>query len=102
MFKLLTFLREVRQEFNNITWPKREALIQLTVVVISISVVISLILGGFDYLFTNSFATLGNLKSQVPVTAPVAIPTFSFSASPSAQPQEKVILTTTKINNLKK
>ena len=91
MVKPLDFLREVRQEFGHITWPKREALIQLTVVVISISVVISLILGGFDYLFTNSFAALGNIKSQTSVPAPVAIPTFSFSASPSAQPQEKVI-----------
>ena len=41
--------------------PKKDTLIQLTIVVISISIIISLILGGFDYLFTQGIALLGNL-----------------------------------------
>ena len=84
MHKVIEFLKEVRQEFGNITWPKREALIQLTVVVISISIIISLLLGGFDYLFTNSFAALGDLKNQTNNTAPLAVPTISLQATPSA------------------
>jgi preprotein translocase subunit SecE len=64
MSKISQFLREVQVEFKNITWPKKDALIQLTIVVISFSVVISLILGGFDYLFTQSFQVLSNLKSN--------------------------------------
>jgi preprotein translocase subunit SecE len=59
MQKIIKFLKEVAVEFKNITWPKKETLIQLTIVVISISIVISLILGGFDYLFTTAFALLG-------------------------------------------
>lgn len=64
MKKVIKFLKEVAVEFKNITWPNKDTLIQLTVVVISISIIISLILGGFDYLFTNSIGLLGNLKTQ--------------------------------------
>ena len=64
MKKIVKFLKEVAVEFKNITWPKKDTLIQLTIVVISISIIISLILGGFDYLFTNSIGLLGNLKNQ--------------------------------------
>jgi len=62
MQKIIKFLKEVVAEFHNITWPKKDTLIQLTIVVISISIIISLILGGFDYLFTNSFAFLSKIS----------------------------------------
>lgn len=58
MRQIIKFLQEVISEFKNITWPKKEALIQLTFVVISISIIISLILGSFDYLFTQSINLL--------------------------------------------
>lgn len=60
MRQIIKFLQEVRAEFNNITWPKKDALIQLTFVVISISIIISLILGGFDYIFTQAINLLSN------------------------------------------
>jgi len=63
MQKITNFFKEVLVEFRNITWPKKETLIQLTIVVISISIIISLILGSFDYLFTKLIALLGNLKN---------------------------------------
>lgn len=62
MKKIINFVQEVIIEFKNITWPKKETLIQLTIVVISISIIISLILGGFDYLFTISFAYLNKIS----------------------------------------
>ncbi len=62
MQKIINFLSEVAVEFKNITWPKKDTLIQLTIVVISISIIISLILGGFDYLFTKSFALLSKIS----------------------------------------
>ncbi|MPN43746.1 Protein translocase subunit SecE [bioreactor metagenome] len=61
MKKVINFFKEVMVEFKNISWPKKDTLIQLTIVVISISIIISLILGGFDYLFTQGIALLGNL-----------------------------------------
>ena len=85
MSKVIAYLKEVREIFRQITWPKKEALIQLTVVVISVSIVISLILGGFDYLFTNSINFLGNIKNQpqaVPSLSPkITIPAVSPSVS---------------------
>ncbi|MBI2465476.1 preprotein translocase subunit SecE [Candidatus Shapirobacteria bacterium] len=69
---IIKFLQEVRTEFGNISWPKKDSLFQLTFVVISISLIISLILGGFDYLFTQSFNLLGQptVVAQPTITAP--------------------------------
>jgi preprotein translocase SecE subunit len=99
MRKVIQFLKEVRDEFKNITWPKREALIQLTVVVISISIITSLILGGFDYLFTNSFALLTDLKTkpqpvttvspEIPTFAPVSSPTTTVIPTKAVKPIKK-------------
>ena len=61
MQKIINFFKEVRSEFKQISWPKRESIIQSTIVVISISIVVSLILGGFDYIFTQSIGFLGQL-----------------------------------------
>lgn len=68
MQKLIRFYNEVKAEFKNISWPKKDTLIQLSVVVISISIITSLILGGFDYLFTNSIALLGGINQTTPTT----------------------------------
>ncbi|MDD4784891.1 MAG: preprotein translocase subunit SecE [Candidatus Shapirobacteria bacterium] len=87
MQKIIKFLKEVAVEFKNITWPKKDTLIQLTIVVISISIIISLILGGFDYLFTKSFALIGNLKNEP--SAPV-----EQVAEPSIIPLPTVASTT--------
>lgn len=80
MLSPINFFKEVRAEFKNITWPKKDTLIQLSIVVISISIITSLILGGFDYLFTQGLALLGQ-KPQVQnqVTAPIS----TQSATPS-------------------
>lgn len=91
MSKVMTFLSEVRQIFYQITWPKRNTLIELSVVVISISIVVALILGGFDLLFTNTVGILTNLPNQKPATQiiqPTIAPTIP--ASTSATPTIKV------------
>jgi len=73
MRKVIQFLQEVRAEFKNISWPKKESLIQLTFVVISISIIISLILGGFDFIFTQSINLIGSYKkTPIPQTQTVA------------------------------
>jgi len=83
MQKVLQFLKEVKTEFNNITWPKKEALIQLTIVVISISIIISLILGGIDYILTQSLAALGQRKIT---PKPIAVPTIEINTTPVVTP----------------
>jgi preprotein translocase subunit SecE len=42
------FVHEVMAEFRKVTWPSRQELINSTVVVITVTVVISLFLGGVD------------------------------------------------------
>ena len=81
MQKIIKFLKEVAVEFKNITWPKKDTLIQLTVVVISISIITSLILGGSDYLFTKSIALLGNSSNQ-PVVPTEEVPSLENSTLP--------------------
>lgn len=76
----LSYLKEVIAESRQITWPTRATLIQLSVVVISISFFIALLLGGFDYLATNGIARITE------VTAPkTAVPTLSLE-SPTPAP----------------
>ena len=80
MSALIKFLKEVQEQFNSITWPTKDTLIQLTFVVISISIVISLILGGFDYLFTKSFGLLTQPKQPTESTINLPPPESTDSA----------------------
>jgi len=82
MQKIINFFKEVRAEFKQISWPKRESIIQSTIVVISISIVVSLILGGFDYIFTQAIGLVGskpltNTQKTSPTVAPL-LPTISL------------------------
>lgn len=50
MFK---FLNEVRTELSKVTWPTRAETIRLTIIVVIISIVVGIYLGGLDLLFTE-------------------------------------------------
>ncbi len=56
--KIRNFLGEVKQIIQEITWPKKKTLIQLTVVVLLVSAIVGAILGGADYLFTRLISWL--------------------------------------------
>lgn len=84
MRPVIKFFQEVKAEFKNISWPNRESLIRLTFVVISISIFISLILGGFDYLFTEGIAFVGQQQIQK-TNGVVPIISIAPSTSDSAQ-----------------
>lgn len=49
---MLTFLKQVRTELLQVTWPTRAEITRLTFVVIVISVLVGVYLGFADYLFT--------------------------------------------------
>lgn len=54
MFKKLEqFIIEVKNIVGEITWPNRTTLIQLTIVVLLVTVVIGILLGTTDFLFTQ-------------------------------------------------
>ncbi len=47
------FLRETRDELKKVVWPTRQEVIRLTLVVIVVSLVVGIFLGGLDFLFTS-------------------------------------------------
>ncbi len=51
--KIKSFSREVFLEIKKINWLNRQDVLKYTVIVISISVVVAIFLGGLDYLFTT-------------------------------------------------
>ncbi len=50
--KIATFLKEVKLEIRKVNWPTRRQTIRYTLIVLGISLVIAVFLGGLDYLFT--------------------------------------------------
>ncbi len=50
--KITTFLKEVRMEMKKVNWPSRQETIQYTLIVIGVSVVVAIYLGGLDFLFS--------------------------------------------------
>lgn len=49
--KLTTYIKETRLEMRKVVWPTRQQTIRFTIMVIAVSVGVSLILGGFDFIF---------------------------------------------------
>lgn len=49
----ITFLKEVRDELKKVVWPSQSEVIRLTVVVILVSVIVGLYLGGVDFVLTK-------------------------------------------------
>lgn len=53
MIHPVTFLQQTQDELKKVTWPTRTEVIRLTVVIIIVSVVVGLFLGGLDFLLTK-------------------------------------------------
>lgn len=54
------FLKEVVTELKKVTWPTRAETIKLTVVVIAISLIVGLFIGGLDITFLKITTLLFN------------------------------------------
>jgi preprotein translocase subunit SecE len=53
MKPVLTYFSEIRNELSRVTWPKRNEVIKLTLIVLLVSAIVGLYVGGLDYIFTN-------------------------------------------------
>lgn len=49
MERIINFLKDVKIELSKVSWPTKDQTIQYTLVVIGLSLVISLFLGGTDF-----------------------------------------------------
>jgi preprotein translocase subunit SecE len=53
MVKPATFLQETYAELRKVVWPSRNDIFRLTAIVISLSVLMGLYIGGLDLLFSK-------------------------------------------------
>lgn len=53
MRKIADYLSEVRLELAKVTWPKRDEVVKLTLIVLAISVIVGLYVGALDFVFTK-------------------------------------------------
>lgn len=49
----VVFLKEVRSELGKVVWPTRDEVVKLTAIVILLSLVIGVYIGGLDFIFTK-------------------------------------------------
>lgn len=54
----VTFFREIYDELKKVVWPTRAEIVRLTGVVILISVIMGLYIGGLDYIFTQAIQAI--------------------------------------------
>lgn len=52
MVSPVTFIRQTIDELKQVTWPTREEVTRLTIVVLVISVIVGLYIGGIDFALT--------------------------------------------------
>ncbi len=65
---LMQYLQETRTELNHVSWPTRTQTSIFTALVISLSILVSLYLGVFDYIFTNALSRALDFVPQTPNT----------------------------------
>ena len=49
--KIKLFLKEVRLEIKKVNWPTRKETIKYTIIVVALSLVVAVFLGGLDFIF---------------------------------------------------
>lgn len=54
--QVLTYFSDVRFELSKVTWPKKEEVLRLTLVVFIISAFVALYVGALDFAFTKLLA----------------------------------------------
>ncbi|MBI3443259.1 preprotein translocase subunit SecE [Candidatus Woesebacteria bacterium] len=53
MKKIFDYFVEVRSELSKVTWPKRDDVVKLTLIVVVISVIVGGFIGALDFGFTK-------------------------------------------------
>lgn len=51
--KILLYLKQVKTEAKKVNWPTRKETIRYSLIVVAISLVVAVFLGGFDLLFSS-------------------------------------------------
>lgn len=62
--KPFMFFKQVFQQGKQVSWPDKKTVVKLSATVILISLISSLVLGGFDLLFATTFAKISQSSKQ--------------------------------------
>jgi len=57
-YKIRKFIAETIGELRKVSWPTRQEAIRLTEIVIIVIIVMAIILGGLDYIYSKFFALI--------------------------------------------
>lgn len=49
---ITNFLKEVKTEIKKVNWPTKKETLRYTLIVIGVSIIVAIFLGGIDFLFT--------------------------------------------------
>lgn len=52
------YIKETVDELRKVIWPSRQEIIRLTIIVLLISFLVGVYIGGLDYLFTTLFGLI--------------------------------------------
>lgn len=77
------YIKDTRSELNHVAWPTRVQTIVYTILVVVISILVSLYLGVFDFLFTNGLGKLVEMVPAAPQVAPINLDDVQFSTTTS-------------------
>lgn len=55
---IIGFFGEVKSELSKVTWPTRNEVIRLTLIVFAVSAIIGVYVGSLDYVFTRVLAAV--------------------------------------------
>ncbi len=55
---MLTYLKEVFSELKKVTWPTARHVVNLTIMVIVVSAIVSIMLGSLDFTFAKAFEAI--------------------------------------------
>ena len=50
----INFFKEIKTELSKVSWPKKETVIRLTLVVVGVSALVGIYLGGLDFAFAKA------------------------------------------------
>ena len=78
---LVQYLKDTRGELNHVAWPTRLQTVVYTILVIALSIIISLYLGFFDFIFTTG---LGKVVEMFPGEAQPAAQIEGIETEPVA------------------
>ena len=56
--KPIRFVKEAISELKQVVWPTKEQVVRLTLIVIVVSVIAGLLIGGLDFIFTKLLALI--------------------------------------------